>query len=705
MNAFSLDIKDSVAVVTFDSPDLKVNVLDLEVLEEFNQVLAHLEKEADDLSGVVIISGKDRNFIAGADLTLIEGITDPGEGAAMARSGQEIFNRLASLPVVTVAAIHGSCLGGGLELALACDRRVASDAPETFLGLPETQLGIIPGFGGTQRLPRLVGLLESVRMITTGMPVYPRKALKIGLVNEVTKHEYLLDAAMAAVAGNLPRPRKHRASIADKIEILLEKNRLGRNFLLGKARKAVLANTQGHYPAPMIAIDAIEKGLNRGIKEGLANESRLFGQMAVTDISRNLIRVFHLRESFARGSTASAAAIRNVAVIGAGAMGGGIAALAAEKGMVVRLVDMSEKALGAAIRHLNDDVAKKRRKGRYTGVVADWIPTRLTVDTQMRGMASADVVIEAVAERMNVKRSVFASVTEQVGDTAIIASNTSSLSVTEMAEGVSHPQRVAGLHFFNPVDRMPLVEVIRGKQTSEETVEKLAAFTRRMGKIPVVVNDRPGFLVNRLLLPFLNGAAALLEEGAGVQDVDRALIAFGMPMGAFILLDQVGADIAAHAATSMFEGFGDRMRPSPILGDMVEAGRLGKKTGKGFYIWDGGKRQGADPGAGKVIAPHVREKRKITEGEVIDRLIMPMINEATLCLEEKVVDSPQAVDAAMIFGAGFPAFTGGLLRYADSIGARQVVETLTELVERLGPGYAPSETLVGMAEKEEVFYP
>jgi 3-hydroxyacyl-CoA dehydrogenase len=319
-------------------------------------------------------------------------------------------------------------------------------------------------------------------------------------------------------------------------------------------------------------------------------------------------------------------------------------------------------------------------------------------------MANSDVVIEAVAERLEVKRSVFESAAKQLGEKAILATNTSSLSVSRIAEGIPHPERVAGLHFFNPVDRMPLVEVIRGEQTSEETVEKLAAFTRRMGKIPVVVNDRPGFLVNRLLLPYLNGAAILLEEGADVQTIDKALIAFGMPMGAFILLDQVGADIAAHAAKSMFEGFGDRMRPSPIIEAMVDAGRLGKKTGKGFYTWKGGKRQAADPGAGKVIAPHVREKRKVTEEEIIDRLIIPMVNEATWCLEENVVDSPQAVDAATIFGAGFPAFTGGLLRYADSIGARQVVETLTELTERLGPGYAPSETLVRMAEKEEVFY-
>ena len=705
MSAFTLDINDSVAVITFDSPDRKVNILDLAAIDEFGQILSRLAEGDEDLSGVIIVSAKKNNFIAGADLSIIEGITDPEVGAKMAGLGQDAYDRLAALPMTTVAAIHGSCLGGGLELALACDHRVASDAAETMLGLPETQLGIIPGFGGTQRLPRLVGLLESVRMITTGSTVYPRKALKIGLVDEVTKREYLMDAALAAVAGNLPAPRRQKLSFAARVEKILERNGSGRKFLLGKARKAVLAKTHGHYPAPMTAIDAIEHGLNSGLESGLENERRLFGQMAATETSRNLIRVFYLRESFAKGDKTLAADIQKVGVIGAGAMGGGIAALSAEKGIGVRLVDMSEQALGAAIKFLYDDVTKKRRKGRYPGVVADWIPTRLTVDTATRGIAKADVVIEAVAERMDVKRSVFASVASQVSKTAIIASNTSSLSITEMAKGIGRPERVAGLHFFNPVDSMPLVEVIRGEKTSEETVQKLSAFARRLGKIPVVVSDRPGFLVNRLLLPYLNGAASLLEEGADVQTVDKALIAFGMPMGAFILLDQVGADIATHASKSMFDHFGDRMQPSPILAALVEAGRLGKKSGKGFYTWTGGKRRGIDAGTRKVIAPYVRVKRKIGPEEVVDRLITPMINEATYCLEEKVVDSPQAVDTAMIFGAGFPAFTGGLLRYADKIGIEVIVSTLTALAEEHGQGYAPSETLSEMAKKEEVFYP
>jgi len=705
MNAFSMNIINSVAIVTFDTPDRKVNILNLEVIEEFGQTLEHIEEMGTDLKGAIIISAKEKNFIAGADLSLIEEIADPDKGSAMARLGQDIFARLAALEVTTVAAIHGSCLGGGLELALACDHRIASDAAETFLGLPETQLGIIPGFGGTQRLPRVVGLLESVRMITTGTPIFPEKALRTGLVDEVTKREYLMDAAMTAVAGNLPKPLKQKKNFGATFERLMEKKSPGRKFLLGKARKAVLASTHGHYPAPMAAIDAIEYGLNNGMAEGLARENHLFGQMAVTEISKNLIRVFHLRESFAKGDPSPAADITNIAVIGAGVMGSGIAALAAQRGMHVRLIDRSEQTLGASIKFLNSDVKKKRRKGRYTRVVADWIPTRLTVDTQMRGIGRSDVVIEAVAERMDVKKSVFSSVAAGVSDTTAILTNTSSLSVTEMAEGLKKPGRVAGFHFFNPVDRMALVEVIRGKKTSAKTVDRMTAFARKLGKIPIVVKDSPGFLVNRLLLPYLNEACLLLQEGADIKQVDRTLLEFGMPMGAFILLDQVGIDIVVHAGNSMLEGFGDRMTPSPIFSTMVEAGRLGKKTGKGFYTWNSAGKRKPDSGVNKLLAPHVHGKKIFSKDQIIHRLIYSMINEATLCLEEGVVDTNESVDAAMIFGAGFPPFTGGLLRYADGVGIKQIADTLLELSNDVDGRFAPSEKLKRMAEGGEEFYP
>ena len=705
MDAFSMNIINSVAVVTFDTPEKKVNTFTMESLEELFAILCDLDADIGALKGVVFTSAKEQSFIAGADISIIEDLRDSEAAAVMARKGQEVFNLIAALPFTTVAAVHGSCLGGGLEFALACDYRVASDDPGTFMGLPETQLGIIPGFGGTQRLPRLVGLPAAVRMITTGSPVYPGKALRIGLVDEVTKREYLMDAAMAAVAGDLPTTRNYRNKVAGRLERLLEKNIVGRKFLLAKARKTILANTRGHYPAPMAAVDAIEYGMNHGIAKGLVEESRIFGKMAVTDISKNLIRVFRLRESFAKGDPSLAADIDRIAVIGGGAMGAGIAALAAERGMHVRLIDMSEEALGKAIRFLEEDVKEKRRKHHYTGVAAQWIPTRLTVDTQVRGIGNSEVVIEAVAERMDVKKSVFSSVADSVPGNTAIVTNTSSLSVTEMAAGVPHPERVAGFHFFNPVDRMPLVEVIRGEQTSTETVDRMAAFARKLGKVPVIVKDSPGFLVNRLLLPYLNEACLLLQEGADINAVDQALFAFGMPMGVFILLDQVGLDIVVHAGKSMLEGYGDRMTPSPILAAMVEAGRMGKKAGKGFYLWDSDGKRRSDPDVYRLLAPHLTGKDAFSSDQIVHRLVYSMINEATLCLEESVVPSPEAVDAAMILGAGFPPFTGGLLRYADRVGTRDIADTLLNLSKEVSRRFAPSETLEKMAGEGGVFYP
>ncbi len=704
MNSFSLNIVDGVAIVTFDLPESKVNILTLQVLEELGDLMGDLEEMGDAIRGAIFVSGKKNNFIAGADLALIEGITDPETGAALSGKGQDAFDRLAALPFPTVAAINGSCLGGGLEFALACDFRVASDSPATFLGQPETQLGIIPGFGGTQRLPRLVGLPESLRMITAGSNVFPAKAKRIGLVNEVTVPEHLMEAAMAALEGRLHR-RKRERKIHQVVEGLLERFRFGRRIITNQARKAVMERTHGHYPAPMAAIDAIEEGLNRGMAKGLLKEAQILGEMAVTDVSKRLIGVFYLRESFARGDRSLAADVSHVTVIGAGAMGGGIATLAAERGMTVRLVDMSDRAIGAALASLHQDITTKRRQGRYTDVEAQWIPARISVDTRIRGVADSDVVIEAVAERMDVKRSVFASVAEKVSEEAAILTNTSSLSITEIAAGIPHPERAAGLHFLNPVDRMPLVEVIKGERTSDEVAQRVASFARRLGKVPVVVKDRPGFLVNRLLLPYMNEAAVLLEEGAEIVTVDRMLMDFGMPMGVYILLDQVGLDIAVHAGRSMFEGFGDRMAPSPVMQAMLESGRLGKKAGKGFYAYDrAGKRQ-ADPGVRDVLAPMVRGTRIFSADEIVHRLIYPMINEATLILEEGVVDSAEAVDAAMILGAGFPPFTGGLLRFADSVGTEKVTDELRKLADQTGPRFSPSETLTAMAREGKVFYP
>ena len=704
--AFKLKVDEGIGIVTFDLPGEKVNILTPTVLEELEKILKKLETRQDDLTGAIFISGKENNFIAGADISVIEDLTDPEEGERIVQKGQEVFARIEGLGFPTAAAIHGPCLGGGLELALACNYRVVTDSAGTFLGLPETQLGIIPGFGGTQRLPRLVGIPEGIRMITTGSRVHPKKAVRTGLADEVVKPEFLMQAARSLVTGTDGKAAKKKPSKSwgRKVQVILEKTRYGRNLIFKKARKTVLENTRDHYPAPMAAIEAMEEGYAHGIEMGYEMEARLEGEMIVSDVCKNLIKVFHLREGFLHGDLSPAEDIKSVAVIGAGIMGGGIAALSAEKGFRVRLMDLSSDALGAALRFLHKDVGKKRKKGRITGVQAQWTLDRLATDNQLRGFGNSDLIIEAVAERMDVKRSVLSDVVAAVSRDAVIASNTSSLSIDGMAEGLTNPSRVAGLHFFNPVDRMPLVEVIHGEQTSGDTVEKLTAFARKLGKIPIVVKDRPGFLVNRLLLPYMNEGARLLEEGADVQQVDKVMLDFGMPMGVFILLDVVGLDIASHAGESLFEQFGERMRLSPVMSAMLEAERLGRKNGKGFYLYDSKGKRKPDRGLGKVLGSLVVDSDGPGDDDIVNRLILPMVNEASLCLDEGIVDTVQAVDAAMILGAGFPPFRGGLLRYADSEGVDRIVDILEELSSTVDERFGPSEPLKDMARAGKGFY-
>ncbi len=703
-DTFRLRREGGIVTVTFDLPGEKVNILRAGVLDEFDKVLAALEEEAD-LKGVIIVSGKEANFIAGADISVIEAVTDPEEGRRLAERGQAVFGRLEALSVPVVAAVNGSCLGGGMELALACTHRVATGAGGTFFGLPETLLGILPGFGGTQRLPALVGLPESLRMITTGARVYPRKALRMGLVDEVVAGEYLLDAARRLIeTGKRPRGRKKQPPADRMVSLLLESNRYGRGLILEKARKEVRRKAGEHYPAPLSAVDAVEEGLTHGRKKGLELEALLLGDLVVTPACKNLIRVFRLRERFNSVDTAPAKGLERMGVIGAGVMGGGIAALAAEEGVRVRIVDLSPTALGGALRTVGSAVGKRRSRGAISSAEVSWIPSRISYDTEMRGLGGLHIILEAVAERMDVKKTVLAAIAAAAPKNALIVSNTSSLSITEMAAEVKNPSRVAGMHFFNPVDRMPLVEVIRGGKTSEETALAVTAFARRLGKVPVVVRDRPGFLVNRLLLPFLNEGARLLEDGVPMEKIDAALESFGMPLGPFALLDMVGIDIASHAAANLREGLGERFQPSPVLTAMSDGKRYGRKSGRGFYLYNrrGEKRRDAD--IESFLSSHVKDRSEKPDGEIVDRLVLAMVNEAALCLEERVVDSAEAVDLGMVLGAGFPAFTGGLLRYADSRGAAEVADRLEALAAEAGSFFEPSGMIRKLADSGGGFY-
>ncbi|HXX63230.1 MAG TPA: 3-hydroxyacyl-CoA dehydrogenase NAD-binding domain-containing protein [Bacteroidota bacterium] len=705
MSAFSYVINtDGIAVLTFDLPGEKVNKLTASVMAELDALLDELAAKKE-IKALVFRSGKKESFIAGADIGEIRDIADAGKGERLARHGQATLSKLEALPFPTVAAIHGPCMGGGLELALACTYRVISNDQRTALALPEVRLGIIPGFGGTQRLPRLVGLANAIDMILSGKSVYPKQARKIGLADEVTYRETLLSVALATAKKAIGRPRPARVRTSHPLtNRLIEGSPLTRPLVYRMARKSALKETRGNYPAPLAALESIRYGMAHGKEAGYVNEAKMIGRLAPTEVTKNLISVFYLNETLKRDPHPSHYGISRAGVLGAGVMGGGIAQLLAERGVAVRMKDVSTKAVGAGLKEAWQIFSKRQKKGILTALQARDGFDRITGAADYTGFGTADLAVEAVVEDMNIKKNVLRDFEAVAREDAIFASNTSSLSITEMATASKRPDRVVGMHFFNPVERMPLVEVVRGEKTSDPTVSAIATLSRKLGKLPVVVNDGPGFLVNRILMPYLGEAVAMLEQGAAIEEIDWALLQFGMPMGAFILLDEIGIDIAHKVSEILHQGLGARVRPSGLLGALYRDGYYGRKNGRGFYEYQGGRRVGPDISLARRISAEARGKERIGPEEVVDRAILRMIKEAALCLEDKIVDRPDLLDAALIFGIGFPPFRGGLLKYADMIGSKIIVEKLEGNAKKHGERFEPPRCLVEMAKGGKGFY-
>jgi 3-hydroxyacyl-CoA dehydrogenase / enoyl-CoA hydratase / 3-hydroxybutyryl-CoA epimerase len=706
--ALTLDIMgEGVAWLVFDRPDAKVNVLSSGVLAQLDVLLGEIEDgaRAGRVKGVVVRSGKDGSFIAGADVNEIASVTDAREAERGASLGQLIFLRLDRLPVPSVAAVDGLCLGGGTELILACDARIASDRPETRIGLPEVRLGIIPGFGGTTRLPRVIGLSDALGMILTGTNVTARKAQRIGLIAERMHPGVLYDRARELVlelARGAPVPRARKPVL----KRALDGTPIGRRVVLRQARRQVLRETRGHYPAPLAALDVIRRSLRRPLEDALAIEAEAVGRLAVSDVSKNLIHVFQLMEAAKKtGPRVEARSIERAAVLGAGVMGGGIAQLLAYRGVEVRLKDIRADALGLGLRHAREMFDRLVKRGRLDRRGAERHMDAIAPTLDYSGFGTVDLVIEAVVERMDVKRQVLRETESHVREGCVLATNTSSLSVTEMQQALDRPADFGGMHFFNPVHRMPLVEVIRGATTSDETVATIVALTRKLDKTPVVVNDGPGFLVNRILAPYLNEAGWLLTEGAAIEQVDRALKRFGMPMGPLRLLDEVGLDVARHAGAVMQTAFGERLDPPPSITALEATKLLGRKGGSGFYTYEDGREKGVNEQLYAALEGTVPAKRRtVDETEILDRTLLVMVNEAARVLEDGIVATPGEVDLGMITGTGFPPFRGGLLRWADSLGVATVLQRLEQLQAQHGARFAPAPLIRSHARHGRGFY-
>ena len=702
-SAFRIERDGDLAILWFDLPGEKVNKFSTVVMTEFAGVVDELE-QAGDIKRIIVASGKPSIFIAGADVNEFSKATSAAQAVEYTRFGQQTIHRFSKLPQVTVAAINGAALGGGCELALACDYRVMSDSPKAQIGLPETKLGIFPAWGGVTRLPRLIGLPAALDIILNGKTLDGRRAKKMGLVDEVVPAAILLDIAKQFAA-------KSKRRGGGRTKFYIEGNPLARRLIFGKARKAVLAQTHGHYPAPLKAIEVMDYGMSAGIERGLAREVDEVVPLIVgstgesgSDVAQNLIRLFFMMEDSKKERvTATPLEVRDAGVLGAGIMGGGIAQVVADKtDASVRMRDINWKAIAGGLKAAAKIWKKKVERRRMTRGEMQRSLARITSTIDWAGFERCDLVVEAVVENVEIKRQVLREFETIAKPGAIFATNTSTIPITDIAAQAAHPENVAGMHFFNPVDRMPLVEVIRGAKTSDLAMATVANFARKLGKTVVYCNDGPGFVVNRILGPYMNEAGFLLEEGNTIESIDKAMVDFGMPMGPMALLDEVGIDVAAKVAKILGGAFGDRMEPSQVVDTLYADGRYGKKNGKGLYLYEGGKRQGADGSVYKVLG--IRGTHPADAPAVVERMIFAMVNEAAMILDEKIVASPGELDLAMIMGTGFPPFRGGLLRYADKLGLPYILARLDDLAQKHGKRFLATAALRKLAERDGKFY-
>jgi 3-hydroxyacyl-CoA dehydrogenase/enoyl-CoA hydratase/3-hydroxybutyryl-CoA epimerase/3-hydroxyacyl-CoA dehydrogenase/enoyl-CoA hydratase/3-hydroxybutyryl-CoA epimerase/enoyl-CoA isomerase len=697
-----------IVLLTFDTPGQKVNTFSAAVIKAFSDCVGDLAKRTD-VRGLLFTSGKPGQFIAGADLNELAATahaTKEQSQEAIAR-GHRLFNAFSQLPFPTVALINGACMGGGTELVLSLDERLAVDSPQVKIGLPEVKIGLIPGWGGTQRLPRLVGIDAAIEMITSGEPVDAKRAVEIGLVFDAVPADQLISEGTYLIEEMHRRGDWQQRRLRRSQPLGLSEDEF--RFAFAIAEGAVMGKTRGQYPAPMVALRAIRDGVNRPLDEGLAIEQKAILDVLGTPITSNLIAQFFnntrlQRETGVDDPNVKPRTINSVGVLGAGLMGAGIAAAHARRGVRAAMVDVDTGRVEDGLKRARQVVEDRMAIGRATANdLADML-SRLTGTTSRQAFSECDLVIEAVTENEKLKTQIISELAGVMRPDALLASNTSTISITRLAKAWRTPEQFAGMHFFSPVDRMQLVEVVRGEQTNDETVATLVALAKKIGKTPIVVRDCPGFLVNRILMPYMAEALVLLEEGIDMDRIDKVATKWGMPVGPITLYDMVGLDTGLYAGEVLQAGYADRAVATPILAELVKQGRLGKKSGKGFRAVDKKGKFVADPEVQQLIAQRAQKTSELSDDDIADRLFLCMALEAVRALEEKIARQPGDVDMAMILGVNFPAFRGGPLRWCDTEGAANIIDRAKKW-ESLGRRFEIPAALAEAARKGTRFYP
>ena len=697
----TVDIDGDLALLKLDVPGRSVNVFTPQVLRDLDAALDRIATRTP-LHVLVIRGMKKSGFVAGADIQQFANIQTAGQASALSAMGQQLFDKLELLPMASLAIVHGPCLGGGLEFALACDYRLVIDTPTTQLGLPEVELGLLPGWGGTQRLPRVVGLERALHIILGGKRLSAKEALVWGLADAIAHSEdeqrSLLSTLMDR-ARNQGKRRRTGLPLRTWRQRLLESTGLGRGMIFRAAQKQVSRRVWDDFPAPAEAFNAIRTGIKQGMAAGLACERAAASLLALTPACRNLVGVFLQREQARKPAGVEGEPVKKIGIVGAGTMGAGIAQLAAIRGCEVIVQEVNEEALGRGVLTISELFRKAVERGVLTYAEYERRLAAIKGTTTWEGFGEVDLVVEAVQEDLAIKQAVFRQLESVTRPETVLATNTSSLPVGEVQAGLQHPSRVAGLHFFNPVHKMDLVELIRASATDDQTIQLLMRWTLALGKTPVRVGDGPGFVVNRVLMPYVNEAVLLVNEGLDIEEVDGLMRRFGMPMGPLQLLDQIGLDVAAHVADIMQPRLGERVAPNPVFRRLSESGWLGQKTGAGFY-----RHRGKKPSVNKDVLPLVRSEpspgaalmrglpEAVRRQQARDRLVLLMVNEAAACLGEGLA-SAQDIDLAMVLGTGWAPHRGGPLHHADTFGTVRAVQTLEEFARRHGRRYEPCEAL------------